>query len=911
MEWGPMGDTVRASSNRTPGSYEPMGRGTTLPRWLPEGALWHGGPAHTWGDGLPLRPPAHLPMLPSPLKGGRSSVLVSPLARRLLTGFALLWASSAQAQTALEIGRVATDGLDQPATSAALSDGPEASSVNPAGLHFIDGLSFRYLHQQGLTGDLPGPDGDGVYLGGKFFSPIGWGVSIEWLRDDFGGDVRRTTWALSLGGDSLGIGASVHTFSSDESPLDGVASVDLGLMTRPVRWLSLGFAVHDVDGSTVGSTHMPRRFVVGAGVRPLGDWLTLSLDARIPSGKNTPIETGWEATILSWTARAIVADGVGLFGALAHRADASGPVAGQVGLALDFGHVGLQGTPLLASGGADPGFLVAADLRAHLSERRLEARRSRVAVVDLDSALRKSKGLQLFPSEHRDPMIDTIEGFHRLADDEDVEAVLVKVRDLPVGIGQAWEIRQALVDLKRRGKKVAVYLGSADDTEYWVATAADRIFVAPEASLSVNGFTSDVNFYGETLAAIGVEVQVARVGAYKNFPDVFTRSEISNAHREVVDSLLDDLFGHYEADVLASRGYTKERFREVLATGLQSARLARDLDLVDEIVWEDELGTAMARLLGGPIPLRHETLEPMPWTSWGPPPVIAVIPIDGTIVAGRGGGGFGLFETTGERTVVEALDRAAADASVRAIVLRIDSGGGDAAGSQRIWRAVTRARAKKPVIASLADHAASGGYFAAAGAHRIVAAPSTYTGSIGVFWLKPSFQGLLETLKVHRFSSTRGERADIQSIEKPWTEGDREVIQNWVDAAYLDFVEAVAQGRDLTTDEVDRVARGRVWTGSQAMERGLVDDLGGLSEALRWARDQAGLGTSPVSYRIYRPSTLLLTVGPGGVSVNGGALDSSWPEPLAEALRQGVPAPLLLSSEAGMWALSPWNFQIR
>lgn len=843
-------------------------------------------------------------------------MFLSPRVRRLVARFSaglslLLWASAAPAQTALEIGRVATDGLDQPAASASFTQGPEASSVNPAGLYFIDGLSLRYLHQQGLTGDLPGPDGDGVYLGGKFFSPIGWGVSVEWLRDDFGADVRRTTWGLSLGGDSLALGASVHTFSADDSPLDGVASVDLGIMTRPARWLSLGFTVHDVDGSLVGTTRMPRRFVVGAGVRPLGDWLTLSLDARIAGGKNTPLETGWEGTILSWTTRAVVVDGVSVFGALAHRADATGPVAGQVGLSLDFGHVGLEGTPLLASGGADPGFLVAADLRAHKSQRRLEASRDRVAVVDLDEALRSSSGLHLFPTESREPMIDLIEGFHRLGDDDHVEAVLVKIRNLPVGVGQAWELRQALLDLRSRGKKVAVYLGSAADTEYWVATGANRIFVAPEASLMVNGFASDLNFYGETLAAIGVEVQVARVGAYKNFPDIFTRGEISDAHREVVDSLLDSLFHQYEADVVSSRGFSPEQFREILATGLQSARLARELGLVDEIVWDDELHSAMARLVGGSIPLRKETLEPLPWTSWGQPPVIAVIPIEGTIVAGRAGGGFGLFETTGERTVVEALEKATADPRVRAIVLRIDSGGGDAAGSQRIWRAVTRASAKKPVVASLADQAASGGYFAAAGAHRIFAAPSTYTGSIGVFWLKPSFSGLLDLLEVNRFSSKRGERADIQSVEKPWSEKDRELVQDWVDAAYLDFIGAVAQGRKLTTEEVDEVARGRVWTGAQAAERGLVDGLGGLSEALRWARDEAGLGSSAVSYKVYRPTSLLVSVGPSGLSLDRGAVEASWPEPLAAALRAGIPAPLLLSSESGLWTLSPWNFQVR
>lgn len=829
----------------------------------------------------------------------------------LLVGALLLGSSPASAQASLELTRVPTDGLIQPAASASFTDGPQASSVNPAGLRFIDGLTLRYLHQEGLSDDLQSPNGDGLYLGGKFFQPIGWGVSVEWLRHDFGADARRTTWALALGGEAAAIGANVHTFSSDNPSLDGVASVDLGAMARPANWLSLGFVVRDVDGSRVGGIRMPRRFVLAAGVRPLGDWLTVALDAEVPAGKNTPIETGWEATAFTWTSRARITDGVTLLGALAHRVDGTGPVAGQLGLALDFAHLGLEATPLLASHGADPGVLVAADLRSRPAPHSLKSRQARVAMVDLDEALRSPPGFQLFPSTAREPMVELIEGFHRLADDEDVEAVLIRIRSLPIGVGQAWEIRRALLDLRARGKKVAAYLGSADDTEYWVASGADQIFVAPEASLSVNGFSTRVNFYGATLKAIGIDVQVARVGAYKNFPDSFTAAEISEAQQEVVESLLDSLFEVYVRDVTSSRGFSPERFKEILATGLQSAREAKDLGLADEVVWSDELPTAMSRMLGRPISVEEVKPKPERWTSWGPAPIIAIVPIEGTIVSGRGGGGLGFMQTTGDQTVVEALERAAADPRVRAIVLRVDSGGGDAAGSQRIWRAVLKARERKPVIASLADHAASGGYFAAAGAQRIFAAPSTLTGSIGVFWIKPSFADLLGTLEVNSYASRRGEKADIQSLQKPWSPVEQEVVQKWVDAAYRDFIEAVASGRNLGIDEVDRVARGRVWTGTQAFERQLVDDLGGLSEALRSARSASGIGASTVEYRVYRPASFLISVGASGLAFEKQALEPSWPQPLAAALREGIPAPLLLSSEAGIWAITPWNFEVR
>lgn len=834
-----------------------------------------------------------------------------PLAVALaLAGVAL----PASAQVGGELTRGPTTGLDQPAPSAALTDGPQASVVNPAGLRFLDGLSLRYLHQEGSTGVLDAPDGDGLYLGGKIFAPIGWGVALEWLRNAaVGDDVRRTTWSLALGGETASIGAAVHYFSSDSKALDDIGAVDLGAMIRPARYLSVGFTVLDVDASNLNGFELPRRYDAALGLRPFGDWLTLAVDAEIPGGDDTNVDVGWDATTLAYTARAELARGVTLVGNLAHRVDGEGPVLGQVGLRVDFSHLGVEATPLLQSGGGAPGALVAVDLSA-AAQRGVETHRDRVAVVDLDKTLASGGGFQLFPSTAREPMVDAIEGFHRLADDDGVDAVVVKIRSLPgVSLGEAYELRRALLDLRASGKKVVALINSASDTEYYVASAADRILAAPEGAHTINGFASRVNFYADTLQMIGVEVQAAKMAEYKNLPDSFTRREISEPQREVVNSLLDSLFETYVRETAASRGMDEARFREILVTGIQSSALAKELGLVDEIVWNDELDGAMERLLKHRVQLESTTLRAAPWTSWGTAPVIAVIPIEGNIVAGRGGGDFGLLETVGERAVTDAIANAAADPAVRAIVLRIDSGGGDAGGSQRIWRAVVKAREKKPVVASLGDAAASGGYYAAAGAARIFAAPTTITGSIGVFWLKPSFQGLLQNLlEVHTYSTNRGELAELDSIQKPWNEAEAAAVQRWVEAAYTDFLDAVAAGRGMTREAVHEVARGRVWTGAQARERKLVDDLGGLSEALRWARTEGGLSaTEPVDYRVYRPSAALFSIGPTGASVETGALAPDLPAPLATALKEGLPAPLLLSTQPGLWALTPWSVEIR
>lgn len=824
-----------------------------------------------------------------------------------------LAARPAAAQVAADLVAVPTEGLQQPAASASFTEGAAAAVVNPAAIGLGD-LSLRYLHQEGIDGgNFASANGDGLYVGGSLIGPLGGGFAVEWLRHRPGiGDLRRTTWALSLGGEALSVGAGLHLFSADFGPLDDVVSVDVGAIARPARWLSLGFSVLDVDASSFAGGQLPRQYVGAVGLRPFGDWLTLAVDGIVLGGEAPASESGFDDMRLGYTARARVLQGLSLIGGLSHRLDGDGPVAAQVGLAVDFSRLGLEAVPLLQSGEGNPGFLVAAELHTH-ERRGLELRPAgHVAVVDLDAQLRRSSGLQLFASPARDAMVEAIEGLHRLAGDDRVDALVVKIDSLPeVGQGKAWELRQALLDFRASGKKLVTLLSGGDDTEYYVASAADRVYATPDAAFFVNGFATRVDFLADTLGMLGVEVEAVKIGTWKNAPDQLTRSSITEAHAEVVNSMLDDLFGRYVRDVSQSRGLDPDKFRAALATGIQSPQLAKELGLVDDVVYPDELEEKLGELIGRHAIAENVGLQPEPWTSWGEAPVIAVIPIEGTITGGHTGGDFGLVDTTGAETVVAAVRSAAADPRVRAIVLRIDSGGGDAAGSQRIWRAVVKASERKPIVASMGDAAASGGYFAAVGAKRIFAAPGTLTGSIGIFWIKPSLEGLLDWAKVHDYRSVRGDMADIGSFRDRWTEAERASMERYIAAAYHDFLEAVAHGRPLTVDEVDKVAQGRVWTGAQAHERKLVDELGGLSQALRYAREQGGLGRDEaVEYRVYRPASALLSVGPG-FSLSLATPKLELPEPVRDLVLERVPAALLLPNERGLWAMAPFTIEVR
>ncbi|WP_373048858.1 signal peptide peptidase SppA [Vulgatibacter sp.] len=836
--------------------------------------------------------------------------------RLLSSACALVLAASplaAAAQITAELARAPTDGLEQPAASGAITEGPAAAVVNPAAIG-LQSFSLRYLHQEGVDGgNYASGNGDGLYLGGKLVGPLGGTFAVEWLRHQPGiGDYRRTTWALSLGGETLALGAALRLFSADLDALEDVVSVDVGAIARPERWLSVGFTVADVDASDFGGTRLPRRYIGSVGLRPVGDWLTLAVDGVVLGAEAPGDENGFDAMRLGYTARAEVLRGVSLIGALSHRVDGEGPVAAQLGLALDFDHLGLEATPILQSGEGDPGFLVAAEVSKASRQGIGLKRKGRMAVVDLDSAMRTATGLQLFPSRQRDAMVDAIEGLHRLAGDDGVEGLVVKLRSLPeVGQGEAFELRQALLDFRASGKPVVALLSGGDDTEYYVASAADRIYATPESALFVNGFATRVNFYADTLSLLGVDVEAVKVGAYKNAPDQLTRNDISDEQIEVIDSLLDDLFGRYVAAVTGSRKIDEAAFRAALETGIQSGRLAKELGLVDDLVYPDELEEELEDWLGRRVTLADKALRPEAWDSWGAAPIVAIVPIEGTITGGRSGGDFGFVETTGAQTVVDAIESASSDPRVHAIVLRIDSGGGDAAGSERIWRAIVKARDRKPIVASMGDAAASGGYFAAVGTKRIFAAPGTITGSIGIFWLKPSFEGLLDFVEVKSYRSLRGDLADIGSLQDDWSEAERAAMERYVEDAYRGFVEAVAEGRSLPVEAVDAVARGRVWTGAQAYERKLVDELGGLSQALRYAREQGGLGAeTAVEYRVYRPGAALLSLGPGfALTLETPQLE--LPDPVAALVRDRLPPALLLPNERGLWALAPFEIEVR
>ncbi len=427
--------------------------------------------------------------------------------------------------------------------------------------------------------------------------------------------------------------------------------------------------------------------------------------------------------------------------------------------------------------------------------------------------------------------------------DDRVSAVVVVPPAMPGLWGTVQEIRDAIVDFKESGKPIVAHLELGMGQAYYLATACDQVFLSPTSPLMLVGVASYELFFRDTLDKVGVEADMLAAGDYKTAINTYTESEFTPEHREASEGLSRDFYEQLIDGIAEGRGMTRARVREVIDQGPFVAADAVSLDLVDDLAYEDEL---LDRLFPDEEPGRvdfatYRRVEPES-LGLATGPRIAVIYAEGRINLGSNLPDFpGSAPIVGSRTMTEAIRAARDDPSIEAIVLRIDSPGGAATAADIMWRELSLAREQKPLVASMADVAASGGYYIAAPAHAIVAQPGTLTGSIGVFSGKFAAAGAFDKLGVGVDGVTHGAQADIFSPVDRFSEAARAAMQAQVDDIYERFLEVVAEGRAMSRDEVHAVAQGRVWTGRQALVRGLVDELGGLRRAVVLAQVQAGI----------------------------------------------------------------------
>ncbi len=436
---------------------------------------------------------------------------------------------------------------------------------------------------------------------------------------------------------------------------------------------------------------------------------------------------------------------------------------------------------------------------------------------------------------------DLWENLRKAKVDGRIQAVVLRLGLLECDWAKANEMREAILDFRRSGKKVYALVDEAPDfdMEYFVATACDRIILQPLGWLGVNGIGGYVPFLKGTLDKLGIRAEFEHIAEYKTAYNMFTEKGFTPAHREEMQSLYTDIFDQYVAVAAKARGKTEAEFRALIDHGFFQGEEAKSAGLVDDCLYEDEVQALLGRDRGTLPAVRFEDYTRVKPSSVGlesGPHTIALIYAVGTIMTGES-----LPEIMGGSTVARWLRTARTDPSVGAIVLRIDSPGGSSVGSDVIWREVALAKKAKPVIVSMSDLAGSGGYWIAMPATKIVAEPQTLTGSIGVLAGKFSIDGLLTKLGVTTERLVFGEKADAFSIFRPFTADERKILKDELLWIYEQFLTRAAEGRGLTRDAVDAVGKGRVWTGRQAKDLKLIDEIGGLTMAIGLAKKEAGI----------------------------------------------------------------------
>jgi protease-4 len=495
----------------------------------------------------------------------------------------------------------------------------------------------------------------------------------------------------------------------------------------------------------------------------------------------------------------------------------------------------------------------------------------------------------------------------KAAVDSDIKAIVLEPENLAAGWGKLEEMRSDLEQFRKSGKPVYAYLRTPGAREYYLATAADRVYLGPSDQLMLKGLRAELMYFKKSLDKLGVTVDVEHAGKYKDYGDMFTRSDMSPETREVIDSVVDGIYGGIVEHIAAGRSKSADEVRAIVDQGPFTATQAQKAGLVDALRFEDEMWSDLKEKLHSGDP-HHVALDD--YLKVTPESVglqgkskIAMLVAQGDIVRG-GPGDNGADESDLTSNGFDKLVRSVRnDSSIKGVVLRIDSPGGEVVASDDMWRELNLLSKKKPVVISMSDVAASGGYFMAMTGDPIVAYPQTETGSIGVVFGKPDLHGLYDKLGVTKDAIERGKHAGIDSDYTELTPEERQMLRSGIDESYRDFVGKVAAARHRKFEEIEPLAQGRVWLGSQAKGNGLVDELGGLDTAIDMVKSKAKI---PASEHV------TVVMYPGRRSILDMLLHRSTDDALESKLTQTFgPVPFHAWMKGGMLRVMPFWLTVK
>jgi protease-4 len=467
--------------------------------------------------------------------------------------------------------------------------------------------------------------------------------------------------------------------------------------------------------------------------------------------------------------------------------------------------------------------------------------------------------------------------FDQAATDDKIAGVILKIDSPSIGWAKMRAFRQAIARVQAKGKKVHAYLDGADNMDFLLATACDEVVMPEPGVLMTVGVRAEVTFYKKLFDMLGVKAEMLRVGEYKSAAEPYSRTEMSPEFRKEMEEILDDFYQQIITTIASSRKLSKEKVAAAIDAGPLTSAQAKEIGLIDRIAYEDEVEAAIGASTGKTIKVIRKygkkkidtdfsgltgmvkMMELLMGTEQqkrkSSNPKIAVIHAQGMITTGKSQSDFLTGESVmGSDTMIKAIREARKDTNVKAIVLRVDSPGGSALASDLMWHELELV--DKPFVVSMGDVAGSGGYYIAMGADRIFADPGTITGSIGVVGGKFALNGLFDKIGITTDVIARGKNSGVLSLTHGFSDSERTAMQKLLNDIYEQFTAKAAKGRKMEKDKLEKLARGRVYTGNAALKLGLVDELGALEDAIAFAKKQAGFKPDEKVERLSLPKAI-------------------------------------------------------
>lgn len=713
----------------------------------------------------------------------------------------------------------------------ALADGSSALPLNPGASGAVD-LFELYLSKS------INPNTVGQF--NAFVGLPGLSLGFQQFQGGLLGDLRKYCLGYAFPVmDMMHIGIGYSLTQEINTANSNIHSFDAGMLLRPAKFLSVGATIRNLNAPLVNNIAIKRAYAAGVGLRPFGERLTLTADAQWDEGDDVKLITGM------FGVEAEPLEGIVVRG----QVDTRGQFGLGVSVQLDHFNAGYYHT-----------FNHAATfdgVHAKITNKTVESVLNKIGVkfayLDLTQGLELDhgdSGKGLFRNSNRYSFWRLVEQLERVRQLERYQGVVLDISHLGVGLGAIEELRTAIKRVQQAGKKVLIYLRDGRMGEYYLASAADHMVMHPLGSLEIAGFAYVLPYYKKLLDKLGVEVEFIRVGQYKTGLESYTSEQPSDPTKEQLTAVQDDDFKRYMEHLIKGRHLEQPQVDKILAKGLLTAREAKDSGLVDDVGYRDQVPEMAAKLMQKNTvdldDIEHLDLHDKSWESRDK---IAVIYVSGSIVDGQSGNDLLMREQfSGAASVVAQIAKARQDQRVKALVLRVNSPGGSALASDEIYRALKRYKelTGRPVVVSMGDVAASGGYWIAMAGDKILANPSTLTGSIGIFAGKTNLKGLYDLAGIQHTVIKTSPAADANGNHRAFTPDEKQSLQNHLREYYRIFLERVSDNRKLAIEQVEEVAQGRVYTGQQALDKKLIDRLGGLADAIALARQMAAIQTAEI-----------------------------------------------------------------